>query len=127
MWYYFGMVNLESKSFRELPNSVNIEFSEDILKFGGSQKFVVMEDEKSNIYFATQGKDHKSIKESFENKFNKNFVSRGGGFLSYDPYTNTIKIQEGFSTRLGPVTVPTQDLIAFLKENTNQYNFEVEN
>ncbi len=98
-----------------------VEFSDEFLKeSGGVQKFVLIQ-KGDSLIFVSKPTGHVELLELAQKEFGDDFINRGGGFLSSDPYDRELKILNRFSNRIGPIHVPRSVVIKFLSKKFKDY------
>lgn len=98
-----------------------IEIADDVKKFGGVQKYVLLKSKEGFLFATTPLSEHLQIKQQLEDKFGDGLLNQGGGFLEF--YGKEIVIGASHSLKLGPLQISKNQLQEILqKEFGNDYS-----
>lgn len=78
---YFSQESKEKQPGAFAGALINID--EDIQQFGGTQKYVCLSSGEGIFFGTSSYPEHLDIKSAFEEKFQKSFYNKGGGFLNF--------------------------------------------
>ncbi|MCB9808966.1 hypothetical protein H6776_01055 [Candidatus Nomurabacteria bacterium] len=123
---------MESNPFKETKenNPLNlvgsiIEIDDDIKKFGGVQKYVLLKNQKGFLFATMPFHEHLQIRQQLEDRFENDLTNQGGGFLKF--FEKEIVIGDSYSLKLGPLQIPRNQLQKMLqKEFGSTYSVDIE-
>lgn len=110
-------LNFSEESKKENPETLAgymLEIDDEIKRFGGVQKYVLLESDKGFIFGTSSAKQHLDIKEQLEQKFGTELINRGGGTLSF--FGDEIRINNNFSFKMGPLQISYTELQSLLQK-----------
>jgi hypothetical protein len=109
----------QKENFEKEISAMHIEIDEDVSRYGGTQKYVLLESDEGYHFGTTSQTNHTDIEKKIRDSAAQILENRGGGFLKF--LNDEIEISEQSSLNLGPLQISKRELLKLLEGKIEGY------